>query len=419
MQQAAGRDGGSAKRSRAWRVAFGSTMMAAMGVATFIGFVIGVLAPFLIDEFDMSRSQLGALTTVLYLVGGFGSPLAGQLVDRLGGRIMLVILFLAGAAGTVGVAVAQSYAWLVAAMLLAGFSLASGNPVTNKLVAAHVSPGARGTIMGIKQAGVPLGKFLAGVLMPGAALLFGWRAAVLLAVVIPVAGLAAGAALLPRDAGQRTTRAERRRRPLGSAVRWLAVYAFLMGTGVAVMNVYLPLYVHDQLRLSVTTAGAVASVTGIVGVFSRVIWGKVTDRLADVTPALIAIAISSALASLLLVAAQYWAPWLAWLSAFVFGAATLGWIVVGMIGVVSVIGVRDAGRASGVVLLGFYTGFVSSPILFGALVDWTGRYDLAWALVGATFALAALVGVLWRRTSPVTETGENEGLVAPDLSVRP
>lgn len=382
--------------SRSWRAAFGFTMMAAMGVATFIGFVIGVLAPLLVEDFAMSRSQLGALTTVLYLIGGFGSPVAGYLVDRVGGRTILVLLFVAGAAGTVGVALASSYLWLLGAMVLAGFSLAAGNPVTNKLVVAHIPAGTQGLLMGVKQAGVPMGKFLAGVVMPSAALLLGWRSAVLLGLLIPVAGLVSGLVLLPPDGGVPTSRAERRSRPLGSAVRRLAVYAFLMGTGVAVINVYLSLYAYDELGMSVTSAGAVASLTGIVGVFSRIVWGRITDAVVDVAPMLRGIAASSALAVGLMIAARWWGQWLLWLAAFVFGASTLGWIVVGMIGVVALIDLRDAGRASGLVLLGFYGGFVSSPVIFGWIVDRTGSYAPGWAFIAAAFTGATLI-TTWLR----------------------
>lgn len=383
--------------SRPWRAAFGFTMMAAMGVATFIGFVIGVLAPLLIEDLAMSRSQLGALTTVLYLVGGFGSPVAGHLVDRLGGRRILALLFVAGAAGTLGVAAAPSYAWLVGAMALAGFALAAGNPVTNKLVAAHIPSGTQGVLMGVKQAGVPMGKFLAGIVMPTAALWFGWRTAVLLGLLIPATGLVTSFILLPADRGTRTSRAERRSRPLGPEVQQLALYAFLMGTGVAVINVYLPLYAHDELGMTVTSAGAVASLTGIVGVFSRVLWGRITDGMADVVPTLAAIAASSALAVGLMIVARWWGEWLLWLAAFVFGASTLGWIVVGMVGVLALIDLRDAGRASGRVLLGFYTGFVASPVLFGWVVDRTGVYAPAWALVVAAFVGATLIALWWHR----------------------
>jgi MFS family permease len=49
---------------------------------------------------------------VLYIVGGFGSPVAGNVADRVGGRAMLLALFAAGSVGTVGVAVARCFSCL-------------------------------------------------------------------------------------------------------------------------------------------------------------------------------------------------------------------------------------------------------------------------------------------------------------------
>jgi hypothetical protein len=61
-----------------------------------------------------------------------------------------------------------------------------------------------------------------------------------------------------------------------------------------------------------------------------------------------------------------------------------------MLAVISEVGPADAGRASGRVLFGFYTGFVPSPVAFGALVDATGSYLVSWGLVMVLLAAAAL-----------------------------
>ena len=386
-----------AHTSLAWRSGFGGTLLLGMTVATYMTFILGVLAPFLIDEFAISRTQLGALTTILYVIGGFGSPTAGRLVDHIGGRRTLEGLFIIGAAGVVGVAFATNYAWLVVAMTVSGVSLAAGNPVTNKLVAEHLPVGTRGTIMGLKQAGVPTGTFLAGIVLPGAALVLGWRGATLLALLLPVIGLVATWVLLPPDSPATPMSPEERRAPLGPVVNWLTFYAFFMGTGVAVVNVYLPLYAFDAVGVRVTTAGFVSSFIGLTGIFARIVWGRVSERAGSVTGPLVVIALCSTTAIALILGAQWGGAWMLWVAALLFGASTLGWIVVGMIGVVEQIGLARAGRASGRVLLGFYGGFISSPVFFGAIVDATGRYELAWATIVAAFGTSTLIAAIWHR----------------------
>lgn len=383
----------------AWRAAFGGTLLLGMAVATYMTFILGVLAPFLIKDFGISRFQLGSLTTMLYLVGGFGSPTAGRVVDRLGGRLTLEWLFLAGALGVLSLALARNYLWLVIAMLISGVALAAGNPATNKLVAEHLQVGTRGPIMGIKQAGVPMGTLLVGVVLPGASLLLGWRWAVILALTLPIVGILLGRVLLPPDPTPVRSTSAKRRAPLGSAVAWLTPYAFFMGTGVAVVNVYLPLYAFDRVGMSVTTAGLVASFIGFIGVFSRVAWGRIAERVTSVTVPLLVIGLSSTASALLIMLATDHGAWMLWMAAFIFGATTLGWIVVGMLGIVESAGLDHAGRASGRILLGFYGGFISSPVLFGAIVDKTDSFRLGWGLTACAFGSATVIALAWARTT--------------------
>ena len=63
--------------TRPGRIAFGLVLALAMGTSTFAGYAFGVLGPNLIGEFDISRSQLGLLTAVFFLVGGPLSLVAG------------------------------------------------------------------------------------------------------------------------------------------------------------------------------------------------------------------------------------------------------------------------------------------------------------------------------------------------------
>lgn len=385
---------------KAWLVSLALTMGMAMGVATFIGFVVGVLAPFLLGEFSINRFQLGLLTTVMYLVGGLGAPVVGALVDRFGGRAILLALFALGGVGTVGVALAQSYLWLVAAMLLAGLALASGNPVTNKLLATHIPSETQGSVMGIKQAGVPMSKFLAGVLMPGLALWLGWRSAVLLCLLVPLGGLLGGALLLSPEGRRPASSVARRMRSSSGRVRWLTIYALLMGMGTSVVNVYLPLYAHEDVGMTVAMAGAAASVTGIVGVFSRVLWGRATGLFSDVVAPLSVIAACSAIAVCMVLGAQFVGEWVLWGGVFLFGASAPGWMVVGMTAVLAQADLRGTGRATGTVVLGFYSGFVAGPVVFGAIVDATRQYSFAWGLTVLLFGAACAVFLFRFRPAP-------------------
>lgn len=382
------------------RLAFGVVLALAMGTSTFAGYAFGVLGPNLIEEFDISRSQLGLLTTVFFLVGGPLSLVAGPGTDRFGPRRVMLIAFAIAAVTLVGMALAPAYPAMLVAAGLAGLALATGNPVTNKLVAVHLPPGGRGLVMGGKQAGVQVGAFLAGALLAPLAAGVGWRAALGWAAVVPLLALLVALVVVPRDAAPQVTAGEDEApRGLPSGVRWLAVYAFLMGSGVAAVNAYLPLYLVERAGASQELAGAVVATIGLVGIVSRLVWGWASERMPTFSLPLLMLGGGAVVAIGLILAIERVGLWVAWPAAILFGATAVTWNAVGNLAVITESGRGLAGRASGLLTFGFYLGFVGSPVLFGLLVDATGSYTLAWSLVGLGFAATVLVILGWRRSA--------------------
>ncbi len=382
-----------------WRASFAATLSLAMGVGTFPGYAFGVLGPYLVQDFTLSKSQLGLLTTLFFGVGGLLSPAAGGLVDRLGGRRVLVASFIVLALGVAGAAAAQTFVLLLAMTALAGLALAVGNPVTNKLVAVHLPEGGRGVTMGVKQAGVQIGAFLTGALLAPAAAAWGWRRALAASVAIPLAGIAASVRTVPHDAEAGPRIARRGRRPLPPSVAWLTLYGFLMGAGVAGVNAYLPLYAVEELGVSVRFAGAVVALIGFVGIVSRVVWGALAERGTGYITPLLLMAAGAIVSIALIVVSTYSGPALLWPAALIFGATAVTWNSVGMLAIVTEAQAADAGRASGPVVLGFYVGFVPSPIAFGLIVDLTGSYQIAWIVTALIFMVASAEMALWRHVS--------------------
>jgi MFS family permease len=390
-------------RSGASRLAFAASLALMMGACTYAGYAFGVLGPDLRRDFALSRFELGLLTTVFFLVGGGLSLVAGRAADRFGARRVMFVAFAVSAAALGGMALSPAYLVLLGVAAIAGVALAAGNPVTNKLIAIHMPPGRRGLVMGGKQSGVQVGAFLAGAALAPAAVAFGWRAALGWSALIPIVGILLALAVIPADRHTQSVAAEGRSGPLPRGVYWLAAYAFLMGSGVATINAYLPLYLVERVDAAPEVAGAVAATIGLVGIFSRIGWGWASERMSHFSLPLLLLGFG-AVGAVLLVAAVEWAGlWLAWPAAALFGASAVTWNSVGMLAVITTSGVGMAGRASGAVTSGFYIGFVASPMLFGLLVDRTSGYTLAWLLVAGTFALTALVIAAWRRSEAAAE----------------
>lgn len=372
----------------------------AMAVGSLALFSFAALAPFLIDEFGLSRSQLGSLTAAFVMSATVSSLILGRAVDRLKGRILLLGCFTVSVVTTGAMSVATSYAWMLVNTLAAGTVLGAVNPTTNKLVAIHASEQERPLMMGVKQSGVQVAAFLVGALLPTAAAALGWRRAFGLLMLLPMVGFLATVRFVPEPTGRspQPSRSEAQPPPKNS-LRSLTLYAFLIGSGLAAVIAYLPLYAHERIGLAPATAGLATSVTGLTAIGGGILWARVSEHFRHVSTPLTIIAILSLAATVATWRAASGAGWLLWPSVVAYGASAFSWNAVGMLAILKEVGAAQAGRASGLVLFGFFGGFIASPILFGYSVDHTRSYTWGWTGVAVIFALAASIAHSWRRAS--------------------
>ena len=376
-------------------LAFSAVMTAAMTVATLLPFALGALAPFVTEEFDLTRSRFGTLTTALFVVAAILSPAAGRLSDRLSGRLLVSVNFLAAGFAFVVLAVAGGYPALLLGCVIAGLPQALSNPLTNALVSRHVRPGRQGVVIGVKQSGVQIGVALAGLVLPASAVVLGWRATVLAAAGVIVLLAAVSWPVVGADRPVAGPEPEGGRTSIWPTVRWLSAYAVLMGASGAAVGTYLPLFGYEELGMDPGQAGRVAAVTGIFGVISRIVWGWLSERATRVAFPLGLLAAGAVAAHVMILAAPGVGPWLLWAGAVAFGSTAAAWNSVGMLAILRLLDPADAGRASGWILTAFFIGFIVSPPLFGYVVDVTGEYVLAWSGITLAVTLAGLLCLAW------------------------
>jgi predicted MFS family arabinose efflux permease len=389
------------------RPAFALLLALAMGMASVVAFVIGTLAPFLIDDLGLSRASLGLLSTGMIAVAAVLSPGAGWLVDRLGGRPMLLLIFAVTAAGLTGMALAPTFAWLLAGAAVAGIAAAIGNPATNQLVSLHVPRGVQGTVIGVKQSGVQAATLLSGLLLPSLATALGWRPAMALAALPSALGLAATFLLVPAEpvtpgvpepvapipaAGA----ADRPAAGAAPGVARLTVYGALMGFAVSAVGAYAVLYAVERLGLSAAAGGLAVALLGLAGIASRIAWAHRIDQGTPASGALVAMAVGGAAAVGLIWLAEPVGAWLLPAGAVAFGATATAWNAVGNLVLVRELPGSVAGRMAGIPQSGFYVGFAAGPACFGALVDATASYGAGWSLVMVALAMAGGLLTVWR-----------------------
>ena len=388
---------------RSWRFGFTGILVLAMVAATQMPAGLGILAPFMRDDLGVSRTQIGILITTTILVSAFISPLMGRVTDSLGGRKGIAVLFVSAGLGLVGLALTSSYWWMLVPVGVSALAQAFGNPVTNKLIAAHTSPGRRGIVTGIKQSGVQVGIFVAGLTMPVVAAAWGWRWAIGLVVAVPLVGLLMAVVLLPTD--QRTVGDARREAVSGAdrlpaAIVFLAAYGALMGFGAA-YTFLVPLFAEEALGMTEQAGGAAAGLIGFVSLFARIGWSRYADVHGRHDLTLAILAVGSVVAVLVFMVSQEGAPWLLWVGAIATGVTSSSWNSVGMLAVIDHAGEGQSGRASGIVMFGFLAGLGLAPTLFGWLVDRTGSYTPMWLISAGALGMAAVLAVWWVRRPPL------------------
>ena len=161
------------------------------GVSHFFHLLLPPLFPWLMRDFELSFTGIGATMTIFFVVSAIGQAVAGFLVDRFGAARVLGAgigcFFLAALL----LSLADGFTTLATVAALAGLGNSVFHPADFTVLNRHVSPPRLGHAFSIHGLSGNLGWALAPVFMTGIAAIAGWRDAALAA-----AGLAAMALAL-------------------------------------------------------------------------------------------------------------------------------------------------------------------------------------------------------------------------------
>ena len=376
----------------------------AHGTSHFFHLLLPPLFPWLMHDFGLNFTQVGALMSIFFVISGTGQALAGFVVDRLGPR--RVLLFGVGSLALSGftLAVAGNYAMLALAAGLAGLGNSVFHPVDFTILNRRVSQQRLGYAFSAHGLSGNLGWAVAPVFMAGIAALTNWHWAGLGAGLVATSVLAvliwqrelldihdtaadAAAQTKPAHATSETFAF------LRSSAVWLCFTFFFVTTlSLGVLQIFSPTLLNQLYGLSLAaatsclTAYFVGGAVGTLGGGFLAARGKSQDRV--ITAAL------TVSATCALVIALGVLP---------------GWCVIGLMAVLGMgVGLagpsrdllvrqaatagfgRDAfGRVYGFVYSGLDVGFAIAPLVFGPLMD-HGHYSAVLSGVAVLQALAIL-----------------------------
>jgi len=387
-------------------------MLVQQTLITFASNAVPVLLPPISEAFQINPGLLGVFTSFLFGVGIAAAVASGGFILRYGA--FRVSQFCLAAAGVGLLLCGLGWLWLfpVAAMFL-GLGMGPSTPASSHILARFASPEAAPLVFSIKQTGVPFGGMFAGLFLPFAVAVSGWQG-----------GLIAGACLCwifalllwPMHNRYDDDRQPHRRlsvADIGLALktavgsRNMAELAFagfaFSGLQVAFTSYFVAYLVEDAAR-PYAQAGqmlAWASATAIAG---RIFWGLLAGRVLPSRPLLAFLSWAMVAATLGVALLGPESSRLGVIMAGVLmGATTVSWNGVHLAEVARLAPAGNASVATAGVLFCCFSGLLVLPGAFGAIVAFTGNYDLGFYVAAAPTAIAGII--LLRRTTP---TGQRQ-----------
>lgn len=422
-----------------------ATVVAVMVLCCVPVFLTGSLSSLIGPELGLTTAGTGTAIALYFVAAAVCSIPAGRLADHVGASLALRVAVVVGTAASVAIGALATQGWhLFGLAVVGGAALSLADTGSARALATALPRERQGTAFGIKESSVPAASLLAGLAVPVLGTQVGWRPAFLGAVGLGVVALVllgtrplgtgtrttarlatsvAATDLRPDDETGHTaareaadpvgapTAAEHRPAPTaraeqvdaasargGPTLLVLALAAGLAGAVVAAVSTFLVPSLQAS-GVAFGLAGVVLSVASAGAVVTRLVVGRLADRVAGSELRSIEVLIGLGAVGLVLLAATSSAATgtttvgtlLLVLAAFVALGAGWGWT-----GVVFLAAVRTApdrpAAAAAAVLAGLGFGGAAGPALVGWIAE-GASFRTAWWL-GALTMLLALAALL-------------------------
>lgn len=367
----------------------------------------GPLGPFLIENVNLNRSQVGSLASIFFLGSVLAGIPAGFFVDRKGSKLTLVISLIIMGGGFFLLSYGRNYFMLLFPIFFAGIGYGTINQISMKSIINWFSSQLRSLATSIRLSGVSIGGALAALIIPQIANNRGWQFSVFLigAIIIFISILVI---FFFREAPVEKLNIEvpktfEKRRGFIVNKEFsvvLIVGAFLAGNQVSITTFFV-LYLEEEMFFTNLQKGISLTIVMISAGIFRIVWGAISDlllcgeRLITLT-IILSIGLLGSILNLIL-------PWFQ-LSYVVFavsillGASLLSWQGVLQTFVAEISNKNQTGVILGTFMTFSGLGIVISPVLFGLITD-VFSYFWSWFMVmlSTTFSLIGCIYLKYRR----------------------
>lgn len=357
--------------------------------SAFLSRLVPTIAPVLQDERGISESLIGYLAGFA-TVGSIAFLLAGGPMMRRYGPIRSLQLGLVASAIGIALIAAPTTLALFIGMTLVGLGYGPSAPAGTEVLQRYSPPQHRSLIFSIKQAGVPIGGVLAGLILPALVNWFDWRACLAFAVFIVVACIMS---VQPMRAAIDAGRDRSQHVALSAFLSWSNIMAPLRtvfatpqvarigmtGATLAISQgawfAFLVTILVSNADLTLTQAGLLFAAMQATGVPGRIGLGYVADRLGSGRLTLIIVGILSAITSLTLACITPHWPFPMLLAFFALAGITVSsWNGVQLAEVARLSPAETLQDTSSGATVLIFLGYVVGPAGFALLQQLTGSF---------------------------------------------
>lgn len=372
----------------------------AQTTATLITYGVGAFALFWKEEYALTNTEIGLLVSVINIGPLFCMLFVGRLLDQYNEKLLISIgSFLLGGSFLLTNMV-NGFNGLLFVLLLVGTFYSVSQPGGSKVIMKWFSKENRGLAMGIRQAGIPIGGTLAGVLIPFLTIKYNMVYAVNSIACICIIGGFLFFIFYKEPYIQEKVKQERSKLSFWMQLKEVMckkeLYAIYI-TGICMISLQMVLVAHFikflVLEQSITPilAGKVFSVMFFSGMVGRVILAATSDLFYKEnrrTLLFITVCISIFFILILVMSIHTITNVLYGVSALL-GFFAIGWFSLFITEVAESASEESVGMTVSFALTLNQIAIIAAPALFGYIVDKKG-YTYAWLCIVVLLTISAV-----------------------------
>ncbi|WP_102349663.1 MFS transporter [Bacillus sp. Marseille-P3661] len=343
------------------------------------------LIPFIQSEFMLTKVEVGYMTSAMFLGSSIISIPSGVVTDRIGVRNTLTLFCLIMVGVLYIFLFTTSYIAIIALLVCFGVGYGGITPATNRCIMDEFPIQNRGTAMGIKQMGVPLGVVIATFILPLMAHHYSWNISLFvignILLLVSLAYFLKNQRDIKVDFAVDNPYAKLKEALLNKKVIVLGiVVSFYICVQVSVTT-FIVIYLYQSIKFSLFVSTLCLGLVYCGGVLGRGIWGYISDNFFNRQrkKILTFIGIFSGFMLALLGFVNGMMPVVVvCVLSFLLGFTTQGWNGIFMMMLSESAKKSDVGLTSGVGLTITNFGAILGTPLAGLIVDLSGSYQIMW-----------------------------------------